>query len=67
MIEKIKKNTKIIQGDSLEYLQHCAQENIALSFLDPPFNQGKEYRHFDDKQAGEIYWAWMESELDIIS
>jgi DNA modification methylase len=30
-----------------------------LTFLDPPFNQGKDYRHHDDKLSDEQYWSWM--------
>ena len=30
-----------------------------MTFLDPPFNQGKDYRYFDDEQNQEAYWAWM--------
>jgi len=32
---------------------------IDLTFLDPPFNQGKDYRGFDDALSGEDYWGWM--------
>ncbi|SMN12038.1 Adenine-specific methyltransferase [uncultured Candidatus Thioglobus sp.] len=35
-----------------------------MSFLDPPFNQGKDYRKFDDKQDAANYWQWM---TDILS
>ncbi|MXX94578.1 MAG: site-specific DNA-methyltransferase [Gammaproteobacteria bacterium] len=30
-----------------------------LVFLDPPFNQGKDYRHFDDSNVPEKYWNWI--------
>ena len=46
------------QGDCLEWLCQ-AQETIDLTFLDPPFNQGRDYRFFDDSQDPEEYWAWM--------
>jgi DNA modification methylase len=32
---------------------------VTLTFLDPPFNQGKEYAYFDDDMAAEDYWSWM--------
>ncbi|MDW8395882.1 MAG: site-specific DNA-methyltransferase [Anaerolineae bacterium] len=32
---------------------------FALTFLDPPFNQGKEYAHFNDNLPQEDYWRWM--------
>lgn len=52
------KNTKIIQGDCLDWLKRTTS-TVDLTFLDPPFNQGREYRHFDDSQNPAIYWAWM--------
>ena len=30
-----------------------------LTFLDPPFNQGKEYRVHNDCMTSEDYWDWM--------
>ena len=30
-----------------------------LCFLDPPFNQGKEYREHDDSMPPADYWHWM--------
>lgn len=32
---------------------------IALTFLDPPFNQGKDYRRFRDCLPEAEYWSWM--------
>lgn len=50
---------KIIQGDCLKWLQEAKGENVHLTFVDPPFNQGKEYRFFDDAQPAERYWQWL--------
>lgn len=33
--------------------------SVAATFLDPPFNQGKDYEYFDDTMSGERYWDWM--------
>ena len=30
-----------------------------LTFLDPPFNQGKDYRQHDDSMTDSDYWGWM--------
>ena len=30
-----------------------------FTFLDPPFNQGKEYREHDDRLDDGEYWDWM--------
>lgn len=38
---------KIIQGDCTKELDRL-NTNIDLTFLDPPFNQGKEYSEHDD-------------------
>ncbi len=50
----------IINGDCLEFLNSApAPAEIHLTFLDPPFNQAKEYAHHDDAMPSEAYWAWM--------
>ena len=54
--------TSVHQGDCLEWLG-ITKEVIDLSFLDPPFNQGREYRHFDDNQNPQEYWTWMTNVL----
>lgn len=48
----------VYQGDCLEWLCQT-QETVYLTFLDPPFNQGRDYRFFDDSQDPEEYWTWM--------
>ncbi|GAB4535921.1 MAG: adenine-specific DNA-methyltransferase [Thermodesulfovibrionia bacterium] len=51
----------LIQGDCIRELEGL-DTNIDLTFLDPPFNQGKEYAEHDDDLPDEVYWDWM---LDI--
>ena len=48
---------EIILGDCLEWIPKL--KGVHLSFLDPPFNQGKEYRFFNDNLSEEEYWGWM--------
>jgi len=48
---------EVIQGDCLEWIPKL--KGIHLTFLDPPFNQGKEYRFFNDKLSEEEYWYWL--------
>jgi len=55
---------KIFQKDCLEWLRECTLNNIVLACVDPPFNQGKEYRFFNDAQPEEQYWSWLR---DILS
>jgi len=57
---------KIIQMDCLEYLKQRVVKNIDMTFLDPPFNQGKDYRYFDDTQPPEVYWEWLKEILGYI-
>lgn len=49
---------KIIQGDCTKELDEL-NTNIHLTFLDPPFNQGKEYSEHIDNLPDEVYWGWM--------
>lgn len=50
---------KIIQGDCVKELEKLTA-TVDLTFLDPPFNQGKEYSEHDDNLPDEVYWQWMQ-------
>jgi len=52
-------------GDCLEYLDRNPKpvQDVHLTFFDPPYRQGKDYRYFDDNQPEEKYWAWLEQIL----
>lgn len=51
-------NYKIIEGNCLDFLPEL-KESIDLTFLDPPFNQNKEYRFHDDNLSEVDYWKMM--------
>ena len=56
-------NYKILQGHCLTYFsesQILEGENIDLTFLDPPFNQDKEYNSWNDNLPEHEYWQMME-------
>lgn len=57
MIENIK--TDILEGDCEEILGKQSFSPFDLTYLDPPFNQGKEYRAHDDHMDDDAYWTWM--------
>ena len=47
-------------GDCLERLASLeGQTEFQLTFLDPPFNQCKEYEFYDDDVDDAVYWSWM--------
>lgn len=55
-------NYKILQGDCLELIsssQLLRAETIDLTFLDPPFNQDKDYAFFNDNLPDVDYWKMM--------
>jgi DNA modification methylase len=56
----------IIKGDCEEYLKQASAEVFDLTFLDPPFNQGKDYNSHNDKMPPPEYWAWMERVCKLI-
>jgi DNA modification methylase len=56
----------VICGDCLAYLKQGNVSNVNLTFLDPPFNQGKEYKYFDDEQNPETYWGWLKEIIQLI-
>lgn len=82
MIAMLKKHTKIPPynlklkkrkaGKIQLYHENCVESipklksNIDLTFLDPPFNQGKEYENHDDLMPKFKYWKMMENICGLI-
>ena len=56
----------VFAGDCGSFLRRGAARGIALSFVDPPFNQGKDYRCFDDSQDNDAYWDWMRDTFSLL-
>ena len=51
---------KIYQGNCLEILKRKKfPSSVDLTFLDPPFNQNKDYSFHDDNLSLERYWDMM--------
>ncbi len=61
--EPTKSLSQILTGDCRQHLRDGAINNISLSFVDPPFRQGKSYRFFNDEQPEKMYWDWMKEVL----
>lgn len=59
MKELPKTFTRVLEGDCLTYLNEGSIKDIHLTFLDPPYRQGKNYRFFDDNQPASKYWNWL--------
>jgi site-specific DNA-methyltransferase (adenine-specific) len=51
-------NYRVIQNDCLKALSELT-ETIDLTFLDPPFNQDKEYSSWNDNMPEKEYWQMM--------
>jgi DNA modification methylase len=49
-----------IRGDCFDYADELPPAYFDLTFLDPPFNQGKVYRSYDDNKAEKQYWRWIQ-------
>ena len=62
--------TRVLVGDCTELIskQSLAKakltDSVGLTFLDPPFNQGKEYGLHNDSQPADDYWNWMKRICD---
>lgn len=53
-------NFKILEGNCLDVLeQNQISQSVDLTFLDPPFNQNKDYAFHNDKLSSEAYWEMM--------
>ena len=56
------KSYKIFEGNCLEVLKEKkTSKSVDLTFLDPPFNQNKDYAFHDDKLSSEEYWEMMKN------
>ncbi|RLG61180.1 site-specific DNA-methyltransferase, partial [Candidatus Geothermarchaeota archaeon] len=57
---------EVVCGDCVEWLRANREKRIHLTFLDPPFRQGKNYRYFNDNMPEGEYWKWIEEILSLI-
>ncbi len=48
----------LFNGDCLPFLQAMRAETVQCVFADPPFNLGKTYNGYEDKQSEAAYFAW---------
>jgi DNA modification methylase len=51
---------KVLEGDCLNYLSDGSITDVDLTFFDPPYRQGKDYKFFDDNQPASKYWGWIQ-------
>lgn len=56
----IMNNYKIIKGNCLKKLTSESVGLVDLTFLDPPFNQDKEYASWNDNLPAQKYWGMMQ-------
>ena len=54
-------NAQVVQSDINDFLLSPAYAacELDLTFLDPPFNQAKDYASHDDDMPESKYWDWM--------
>lgn len=53
---------KVFEGNCLEILgSNQILRSVDLTFLDPPFNQNKDYAFHNDKLSSEEYWEMMKN------
>lgn len=57
---------KIINIDCEKFLENYEGKKFDLTFLDPPFNQSKHYRSYNDNISPHHYWNWMKNICKLI-
>ena len=57
---------EIITGDCEQFLKGEISGRFDLTFLDPPFNQNKEYSMHNDDMLESEYWEWMNRVCDLV-
>jgi len=53
-----KETHKVINGDCCIEIPKISK-SVDLTFLDPPFNQDKDYENHNDLMNEDEYWSWM--------
>jgi DNA modification methylase len=53
--------SKVLEGNCVTLMNEGIVGKVNLTFFDPPYLQGKEYRFFDDNQSCEKYWSWIKT------
>lgn len=53
----------IIKGNCFDWFKDTKDKKIHLTFFDPPYNQGKTYRYFNDNLPERTYWMRMKRVL----
>lgn len=55
-------NYKVLLGDCTRYLnEENISDKVDLTFLDPPFNQDKDYNSWNDNIPEDRYWEMMQN------
>ncbi|MFQ5437130.1 MAG: DNA methyltransferase, partial [Anaerolineae bacterium] len=49
---------QLIQGDSLTHLRQLPASSVDFSFIDPPYNLGKNYNSYNDDLSIQEYFSW---------
>ncbi|KXA96407.1 modification methylase [candidate division MSBL1 archaeon SCGC-AAA259I14] len=52
-------SVELVENDCLNIIENGKISDVDLSFLDPPFNQDKEYPTHNDSMDSQDYWSWM--------
>ena len=55
----------ILEGNCLDLIPFL-EEKVDLTFLDPPFNQNKEYKYFNDNLSEKEYWDFIYNAVEKI-
>ena len=58
--------SQIINKSCTDFLETYSGSSLDFSFLDPPFNQSKEYRSHNDTMHPDDYWNWMKKVCELI-
>ncbi len=53
----------VVNSDVLLYFKSHKADEVDLTFFDPPFNQDKDYKYFDDAKISKEYWNWIRAVL----
>jgi site-specific DNA-methyltransferase (adenine-specific) len=58
--------SEILEMDCVKYLRESSAKCFDLTFLDPPFNQDKDYNNHNDSMEPSEYWKWMKEVCQLI-
>ena len=58
--------SRLVCGDNLELMRSLSEESCDLVYIDPPFNTGQAFQHYDDGVEHSLWLSLMHDRVEIL-